>query len=49
MNNTVPQVKVGIMSEPVIEFSLHDDYLVGDKRVSGHQLAQAPLRCRGRG
>ncbi len=40
MNNTVPQVKVGIMSEPVIEFSLHDDYLVGDKRVSGHQLAQ---------
>lgn len=41
MNTTVPQVKVGIMNEPVVEFSLNNDYLVDGKPVSGHQVAQA--------
>ncbi|MBP5560560.1 MAG: SpoIID/LytB domain-containing protein [Muribaculaceae bacterium] len=34
----VPQVKVGIMSEPVIEFVLNNEYRINGKPVTGHQL-----------
>ena len=36
----VPQVRVGIMSEPMIEFELNGDYRVSGEKVTGNQLAQ---------
>ena len=36
----VPQVRVGIMNEPQVEFILNNDYLVNGERVTGNQLAR---------
>lgn len=38
--NKVPQVRVGIMTEPMIEFELNGDYRVDGEKVTGNQLAQ---------
>ncbi len=39
----IPQVRVGIMNEPVVEFVLNNDYVVPgmETRHSGHQTAKA--------
>ena len=39
--NKVPQVRVGIMNEPVVEFVLNSYYLVNGEKVTGNQLAQS--------
>ena len=36
----VPQVRVGIMSEPQIEFILNNNYVVNGEKVNGNQLAR---------
>ena len=36
----VPQVRVGIMTEPMLEFELNGDYRVDGEKVTGNQLAQ---------
>ncbi|MBQ6648933.1 MAG: SpoIID/LytB domain-containing protein [Muribaculaceae bacterium] len=36
----VPQVRVGIMNEPIVEFVLNNYYLVNGERVTGNQLVQ---------
>ena len=36
----VPQVKVGIMNEPMVEFELNGDYRVDGEKVTGNQLAR---------
>ena len=36
----VPQVRVGIMNEPQVEFILNSDYLVNGEKVTGNQLAR---------
>ncbi|MBQ9584636.1 MAG: SpoIID/LytB domain-containing protein [Muribaculaceae bacterium] len=36
----VPQVRVGIMSEPIVEFEFNGDYRVGGEKVTGNHLAR---------
>lgn len=36
----VPQVRVGIMNEPMVEFELNGDYRVDGEHVTGNQLAR---------
>ena len=36
----VPQVRVGIMNEPMVEFELNGDYRVDGEKVTGNQLAR---------
>ena len=36
----VPQVRVGIMNEPMVEFELNGDYRVDGEQVTGNQLAR---------
>ena len=38
--NKVPQVRVGIMSEPIVEFVLNNYYIVNGEKVTGNQLAR---------
>ena len=38
--NKVPQVRVGIMSEPIVEFVLNNYYIVNGEKVTGSQLAR---------
>lgn len=38
--NIVPQVRVGIMNEPMVEFELNGDYRVNGEKVTGNQLAR---------
>ena len=33
----VPQVRVGIMNEPMVEFELNGDYRVDGEHVTGNQ------------
>ena len=40
----VPQVRVGIMNEPIVEFVLNNYYLVNGERVTGNQLVQCVER-----
>ena len=39
--NKVPQVRVGIMNEPVVDFVLNNEYRVGGNLVAGNQHVEA--------